>query len=223
MTEKMEIKAILETLKKSQKGIRKTNLNREAKDNKSYSPYQTLISCLISLRVKDEISEKISQDLFAVADTPEKMLALPDKELERIIFKSGYYRNKTKAIKKSSEQILRDYGGKVPDIKEELLKLYGVGPKTANIVLCFAYDKTVIPVDVNVHRVSNRLGWVKTGKNKFEDSEKELEKILPKNYWREINGLFILHGKQVCVPISPRCSICAVSHLCPKVGVNKSR
>lgn len=215
------IEKILEILKKSQKDMRKTNLNREAKDNKAYTPYQTLISCLISLRVKDEVTEKISNELFSIADTPEKILKLSNEELERILFSSGYYKNKAKAIKKASEQVLTEFNGIVPDTEEELLKLYGVGRKTANIVLCFAYDKVVIPVDVNVHRIANRLGLVKT-KN-FEETEKELEKILPKEYWREINGIFLLHGKNICVPISPKCSICPINNLCKKVAVEKSR
>jgi len=223
MSTKEEISKVLEIIRKSQKGIRKTNLNREAKDNKNYDAYQTLISCLISLRVKDEVSEKISKKLFDVAKEPHEMLKIPLKELEKIIYQSGFYKNKAKAIRKSTEMIIENHNGVVPDTKEKLLELYGVGPKTANIVLCFAYDKNVIPVDVNVHRICNRLGWVKTGKNKFEETEKELEKILPSKYWKEINGLFILHGKRICVPISPWCSKCPVNGLCKKIGVEKIR
>lgn len=202
---------------------RRTNLNRESKDTQNYTPFQTLISCLLSLRVKDETTEKISAELFKVAKTPKEILKLPTKRLEKIIFSSGYYRNKAKTLKRVSEQIINNFNGEVPNDKEKLLSLYGVGPKTANIVLCFSFGKEVIPVDVNVHRVSNRLGWVKTGKFNFEDSEKALEKILPRKYWREINGLFILHGKNVCVPISPKCSICPIRKYCKRVGVIRSR
>lgn len=223
MAIKQQISKILQILKKSQEGIRKTNLNREAKEEGNYTPFQTLISCLISLRVKDEASERISKELFRIAKTPEQMLSLPQERLEKIIFSSGYYKNKAKAIRKASEQIINEYKGKVPESKEELLKLYGVGPKTANIVLAFSFNQQVIPVDTNVHRVSNRLGWVKTGKFAFEKTEKQLEKILPKGYWREINGIFILHGKKICVPISPFCSICPIRAYCKRIGVKKSR
>ena len=216
-----QISQTLELLKKTQHGIRKTTLNREAKENKNFTPFQTLISCLLSLRAKDETTEKISQELFKIAETPQKILKLPQKKLEKIIYSSGYYKNKAKAIKRTSQQILEDYGGNVPNSKEELMKLYGVGPKTANIVLCFAFGEVVIPVDTNVHRVANRLSWVKT--KKFEETEVELMKILPKRYWRDLNGIFILHGKKICVPISPRCSICPIRKYCKRIGVKKSR
>jgi len=216
-----QISKTIELLKKTQHGIRKTTLNREAKENKNFTPFQTLISCLLSLRTKDETTEKISQELFKIADTPEKILKLPQKKLEKTIYSSGYYKNKAKAIRQASMQILKDYGGNVPNTKEELLKIYGVGPKTANIVLCFAFGKIVIPVDTNVHRVANRLDWVRT--KKFEETEEELMKILPKHYWRDLNGIFILHGKNICVPISPRYSICPIREYCKRVGIQKSR
>lgn len=180
-----------------------------------------MISCIISLRVKDETTEKIVKKLFSVADTPKEFIKIPLKKLEKLIYSSGYYKNKAKVIKKLSKTIIEKYHGKVPDTEEELLSLYGVGRKTANIVLSFAYGKNVITVDTNVHRVSNRLGWVKT--NTFEKTEKELEKIIPKGYWREINGMFILFGKSICVPISPKCSICPISKYCPRIGVIRSR
>ncbi len=223
MVSKKQVIQVLEILKKLQKGIRKTNLNREAKEEGNYTPYQTLISCLLSLRVKDETTEKISNSLFKVARTPEEMLNIPRKKLEKIIFSSGYYRVKAKTIREITKTILEKYHGKVPDTKEELLKLKGVGPKTANIVLAFAFNKIVIPVDTNVHRISNRLGWVKTKKFDFLSTEKELEKILPRKYWREINGIFILHGKTICLPVSPLCSKCPIRIYCNRIGVANSR
>lgn len=222
MAEKEIIKAI-EALKKFQKGVRKTTLNREGRETKNFSPYQTLISCLLSLRAKDETTERISKDLFKIAKTPQEILKIPKKKLEKILFSSGYYKNKAKAIRKASRQIIKEHNGIVPHTKDELLKLYGVGPKTANIVLAFSFNQHVIPVDTNVHRVSNRLGWVKTKKFAFEDTEKALEKILPKKYWREINGIFILHGKKICVPISPFCSKCPIREYCRRIGVKTSR
>ena len=113
------------------------------------------------------------------------------------------------------------FASKVPNNKENLLSIKGIGPKTANIVLCFAYGKQVIPVDTHVHRIPNRLGWVKT--KKPEETEEELMNILPKKYWRETNTILILHGKNICKPISPLCSICVVNKYCKRVGVAKSR
>jgi endonuclease III len=223
MENQKQISKILEVLKKFQEGTRKTTLNRESKESKRYSPYQTLISCLLSLRAKDEVTEVISEELFKVAKTPEEMLKIPEKKLKEIIFSSGHYNKKAEAIRHVSKDLIERFNSKVPQTSEELLSIKHIGPKTANIVLAFSFGKNVIPVDTNVHRVSNRLGWVKTGKFAFEKTEKELEKILPKEYWREINGIFILHGKKVCVPISPKCSICPLKSICPRIGVEKSR
>ena len=184
-------------------------------------PFKILISCLLSLRTKDQTTESVSEKLFKIADTPEKILALPITKLEKIIFSSGHYKKKAQTLKHVSREILSRFNNKVPDTREELLSIKGIGPKTANIVLCFAYDQTVIPVDVNVHRVANRLGWAST--KLAEKTEKELEKILPRKYWKEINGIFILHGKSICVPISPKCSECPIRCLCPQIGVTRSR
>lgn len=218
---KKNIERVLLLIKKSQEGLRKTTLNREAKDQKNFTSYQTLVSCILSLRAKDEITEKISSELFKIADTPEKMISLSNEKLEKIIFSSGYYKNKTKALKKLSEQIIHNYNGKVPESEEELLGLYGVGRKTANIVRCFSFDQNVIPIDTHCHRIPNRLGWIKT-KNP-EETEKELMKIIPKELWREVNGIFVLFGKTICLPISPLCSQCPVRDYCERRGVGKSR
>ena len=183
--------------------------------------FKILISCLLSLRTRDENTEKVTKKLFAVASTPEEILALPTKKLEKLIFSSGYYKNKAKTLKHVSQVILEKYKGKVPSEKEKLLSIKGIGPKTANVVLNFAYNQLVIPVDVNVHRISNRLGFVEA--KTPEKTEQKLEKILQKKYWREINAIFILHGRKLCVPVSPRCSICPVKELCLKIGVLKSR
>ena len=116
---------------------------------------------------------------------------------------------------------MKRFNGKVPNDKEKLLSIKGIGPKTANIVLCFAYDKKVLPIDTHCHRLPNRLGWVKT--KTPEQTEKELEKILPKKYWKEFNAIFVLFGKEICQPISPWCSKCPVNELCPRIGVSKRR
>jgi endonuclease-3 len=216
--ENKNISTIMNLLIKHFNYTDRTTLNRM---REKPDPFKILISCLLSLRTKDNTTESVSDKLFKVADTPEKILAIPIKKLEKIIFSSGHYKKKARTLKHVSKEILKRFNNKVPNNKEQLLSIKGVGPKTANIVLCFAFDRTVIPVDVNVHRVANRLGWANT--NLAEKTEKELERILPKKYWKEINGIFILHGKNICVPISPKCSICPVGKYCPRIGVIKSR
>ncbi len=219
------IEPIMQTLTEHFNYTERTTLNsmrNEKTDNFGNSThFKILIACLLSLRARDENTEKVSKQLFNVASTPEEIAKMPTKKLEKLIFSSGHYHKKAQTLKHVSQVLLKKYNGNVPDKKEELLSIKGIGPKTANIVLCFAYNQTVIPVDVNVHRIANRLGWVET--KTPEVTEKELEKILPIKYWKEINGLFILHGKNICVPISPKCSICPISKLCPKIGVEKSR
>ena len=131
--------------------------------------------------------------------------------------RTGIPKNKATTLKHVSSVILERFNGKVPDNKEQLLSIKGIGPKTANVVLCFAFDKNVIPVDVNVHRIANRLGWV--NEKTPEKTEIALEKVLNKKYWKEINGLFILHGRKVCIPRKPKCSVCVIERYCEKVGV----
>jgi len=221
MVQKKEIKKVLETLKEFQKGERKTTLNREAKEEKNFTPYQTLISCLLSLRAKDEVTEVISKNLFKVAKTPETMLKIPISKLKKIIFKSGHYNKKAEAIRHVSKELIKKHDGKVPSNFQDLISIKHIGPKTANIVLCFSFNKCVIPVDTHVHRIPNRLGWIKT-KNP-EKTEKELERIVPKKYWTDMNGIFVLFGKTICIPISPKCSECPIRQYCKRIGVKTSR
>lgn len=214
------IDIIMSTLEKTYQVKERTTLNRMRKEE-GKDPFKILISCLISLRTKDENTEKVIAKLFPIASTPEQILALSTQELETLIFSSGHYHKKAMILKSVSKEILERFNGKVPDTEEELLSIKHIGRKTCNIVLNFAFDKIVIPVDVNVHRIANRLGWVKT-KN-ADKTEEQLTKILDKKYWKEINALFILHGKSICVPISPFCTQCPISKYCPKVSVEKIR
>ncbi|MFH1364986.1 MAG: endonuclease III [archaeon] len=183
--------------------------------------FKILISCLLSLRTQDSNTEKASSKLFSVADTPKSISKMPQKKLERLIFSSGHYKKKARTLKEVSKIILKKYKGKVPDKKEELLSIKGIGPKTANIVLSFAYGQQVLPIDTHCHKIPNRIGWVKT-KNP-EQTEKKLEKILPKKYWKEFNSIFVLFGKTICKPISPLCSQCPIEKFCDKNGVGKRR
>ncbi|MBU0467305.1 MAG: endonuclease III [Nanoarchaeota archaeon] len=189
--------------------------------SKIKNPYKTLISCLLSLRTQDKNTAKASKSLFKIADTPEKISKLPIKKLEKLVYSSGHYKKKSRTIKEVSKILIEKHNSKVPNTKPELLAIKGIGPKTANIVLSFAYGQNVIAVDTHVHRIPNRLGLVKT--KTPEQTEPELGKLFPKKYWREINTTFILFGKNICLPISPKCSQCPLNSLCPKVGVGKRR
>ena len=221
--ENSNIPLIMQTLSNHFNQADRTTLNsmREKNSNEKPDAFKILIACLLSLRSRDETTEKISKQLFQIADTPEKIINLPTPQLEKIIFSTGHYKKKAQILKHVSNEIKTKFNNQVPDTKDKLLSIKGIGPKTANIVLAFAYNQIVIPVDVNVHRVANRLGIVQT--KQPEKTEKELEKILPKEFWRDINEIFILHGRNICMPISPKCSICPVQNYCQKVGVIKTR
>ena len=199
--------------------VHKTALNKMR--GKKPDPYKILISCLISLRTRDENTQKISQELFKFAKTPKEIINMPTKRLEKLIFSSGHYKKKTQTLKSVSKELIKRFNQNVPDTREELLSIKGIGPKTANIVLAFAYGKEVIPVDVNVHRIVNRLGWMKT--KTAEKTEKEIHKIMPRKYWAETNSVLIQFGREICLPISPWCSICPVKKYCPRIGVKRSR
>ncbi len=205
-------------LAKKYNAIDKTTLNRmRTKPN----AYKILISCLLSLRAKDETTEKISKELYKIIETPQDMLKIPTKKLEKIIFSTGHYRKKAESLKHVSKELIEKFNSKVPKTREELMSIKGIGPKTANIVLAFAFGKPVIAVDVHVHVCANRLGWIKT-KN-AEDSEWELYKVIPKKYWLDLNAILVQFGREICDTRSPKCSICPVRHLCPRIGVTRSR
>ena len=185
------------------------------------TPFQILISTIISLRTKDEVTAEASERLFKLADNPYDMLKLSEEEIAKAIYPAGFYRNKAKTIKKISQILIEKYNGQVPDTIEELLKLPGVGRKTANLVLALSFNKPAICVDVHVHRITNRLGFVKT--KTPEETEQELMKKVPKKYWNKINDLLVAFGQTICKPVSPFCSKCPVSQYCEKVGVYRHR
>jgi endonuclease III len=203
---------------------KKYNSNTETTLNRMRqrpNPFKILISCLLSLRTRDENTEKASKRLFAVADTPEKIIKLPIKRLEKLIFSSGHYKKKSLVLKHVSGVLINEFNSIVPSTKEELLSIKGIGPKTANIVLAFAFGQEVLPIDIHCHRIPNRLGWVKT--KTPEETESVLEKILPKKYWREFNATFVQFGRETCQPVSPKCSECLILKYCKRVGVIRSR
>ena len=212
-----EIQKVMYILEKHFDYHERTTLNKM----RNKDPYKILIACLLSLRAKDETTSRISKNLFKIADTPKKIIKIPVKKLEKIIFSTGHYRKKAMILKHVSKELINKFHGKVPKTKEELLSIKHIGPKTANIVLNFAFNQIVIPVDTHCHRIPNRLGWVKT--KTAEKTEKELEKIIPKKYWKEFNGIFVLFGRTICVPISPFCSKCPIRKYCKRINVKKSR
>ncbi len=184
-------------------------------------PYLVLISCLLSLRTKDTVSFPASQRLFERAKTPAQMLKLPVATIEKLIYPTGFYRRKARLLHEVSKDLLARFDGKVPATEAELLSIKGVGRKTANLVLGVAFNIPAICVDTHVHRVSNRLGLVKT--KTTDQTEIELKKILPPQYWIQFNHLLVMWGQNICVPISPFCSKCAIADLCPRVGVTRRR
>ncbi len=216
-----KIPEIMKILSKKYSDKEVTTLNRMRSDESRDSAFRILISCLLSLRARDENTEKVSKALFEIVNTPEKIVAIPDKKLEKIIFSSGHYKKKTKTIKYVSKILIEKYNSKVPDTYEELISIKGIGPKTANIVLAFAFNKIVLPIDTHCHRIPNRLGWVKT--QTPLQTEKELAKILPKKYWKEFNAIFVQFGRDICQPVSPWCSKCPIEKYCDKIGVKRSR
>jgi endonuclease-3 len=185
------------------------------------SPYEILISCLLSLRARDEMTDVVSEELFKIANTPKKIVAMSDEELKKIIFRTGHFNKKCEALKHVSKQLIERFNSKVPKTYDELISIKHIGPKTANIVLAFAFGQLVLPIDIHCHRIPNRLGWIKTKTPK--ETEKILNKVLPKKYWREFNSAFVQFGRETCLPVSPWCSKCPVEKYCNKVGVGKSR
>jgi endonuclease III len=218
MKKEEKIKLAMENLAEYFDYKEKTTLNRM---RKKPDPYKVLIACLLSLRARDENTEKVSKQLFKIADTPQKMIKLSIPKLEKIVFSSGHYKKKARSIKHVSQIIIKKHKGKVPNKKEDLLAIKGIGPKTANIVLAFAYGQEVLPIDTHCHRIPNRLGWMRT--KTPEETEKELEKILPRRYWGEFNAIFVLFGQTLCQPVSPWCSKCPIRKYCDKKGVIRSR
>ncbi|HYR40579.1 MAG TPA: endonuclease III [Methylomirabilota bacterium] len=184
-------------------------------------PFRVLIACLLSLRTKDETTGPAAARLFALADTPEAMRQLPAKRIERAIFPVGFYRTKARVLLGVCRDLLERFAGQVPDDIDRLLTLKGVGRKTANLVVTQGFNKPGICVDIHVHRISNRLGYVKT-KNPTE-TETALRAQLPRRYWIGYNDLLVSFGQNICHPVSPRCSECPVRPRCARVGVTRSR
>ena len=213
----IEIEKVVQILK--ERYYDKTSALMDVSNSKD--PYKVLISCILSLRTKDEVTAKATKRLFDRAKTPEEMVRLKKEEIEAAIYPVGFYHRKAEQIREISRVLIERYNSRVPDELDELLKLKGVGRKTANIVITMGYNKPGVAVDTHVHRISNRLGLVAT--KTPNQTEFVLREVLPQQYWIIFNDLLVMHGQTICTPISPKCSICPIWEYCKRVGVTRSR
>jgi len=185
------------------------------------TPWGVLVSTIISLRTKDAVTLKASLSLLASAPTPRDLLSLGEEKVAGLIYPAGFYRTKAKNMLEIAHILINNYQGKVPPDKETLLSFPGVGLKTANLVLGVGFGIPALCVDIHVHRIANRRGWISS--EKPDQSEKLLSRILPEKWWIPVNRLLVSFGQIICTPVSPHCSTCAVAEDCPKVGVHRFR
>ncbi|MEM4268256.1 MAG: endonuclease III [Candidatus Woesearchaeota archaeon] len=181
------------------------------------SPFYILISTVLSQRNRDSVTLKVVKKFFSKYRSIRDVANADLKQMSTIIKQSGFYKTKARRIRDIARILIRDYKGKIPQNISDLLSLPGVGRKTANCVLVYAYRKPAIPVDTHVHRISNRLGWVRT--KTPEETEHALKSIIKKDFWSIINEVFVIHGQNICLPRRPRCNICPIAEYCKKVGV----
>ena len=214
-----EIHAALRILRREVRQWQEPVVGVVAKESRD--PFRILIACVLSLRTKDRTTAEASQRLFALASDPASMLKLPLPEIQGAIYPVGFFRTKAKQIHAMCARILEVYGGRVPDSIDDLLTLPGVGRKTANLVVTVGYRKPGICVDIHVHRISNRWGYIQT--KTPDQSEKALCQKLPSQYWITLNDLLVPFGQNICQPVSPHCSRCKLTKYCDRVGVTRSR
>jgi endonuclease III len=189
--------------------------------SKGSTPFEILVSTLLSLRTKDEVTLGAASRLFAKARTPDELLALSSENIEKLIYPVGFYHTKAERLLSISQIILEKYDGRVPDDMDQLLALPGVGRKTANLVLSEGFGQQAVCVDTHVHRISNRIGYVDTPTP--EKTEFALREKLPRKYWNDYNEMLVALGQTICKPVSPFCSRCPATRICPKNGVTRSR
>ena len=185
------------------------------------TPFAVLVSTMISLRTKDDVTAAASGRLLERAPDARRLSLMRESDIARLIFPAGFYRTKARHLRETAALLLERHDGRVPQSMDELLELPGVGRKTANLVRNLGYGLPGICVDTHVHRISNRLGWVRTASP--EHTEKALEKVLPRRYWIEVNELLVGFGQRLCTPLSPKCSACPIRGWCPRIGVGRSR
>lgn len=213
------IPAVMRRLAKAIDGLDEPAVEKIAQDQKE-DAFQVLIATMLSAQTKDAVTAAASERLFRVARTPRTMLKLPVKQIEKLIYPVSFYRNKAVHVKRTCEQIMTRFGGRVPDTMEELLTLPGVGRKTANLVLILAHrSASNICVDTHVHRISNRLGWAAT--RTPDQTEHALYAAAQRKWWPVINLYLVTWGQNVCRPVYPLCTRCVIADLCPRIGVEK--
>jgi endonuclease-3 len=217
----MDNKTLAKMLSRIRKAVKSFRSPAVTQISLANDPFRVLVSCLLSLRTRDEVTEAASRRLFALADTPETLLLIDQKAIEEAIYPAAFFRNKAASLLDICRHLIAHHEGRVPDTIEELLDLKGVGRKTANLTVVLGHQGMGICVDIHVHRICNRLGYVKT--KSPDETEMVLRKQLPKRYWREINDLLVAFGQNVCKPVSPFCSHCTVAEYCAKTGVDRSR
>ena len=208
------MKSILQGMIKTMNAVKPPRMTalQELHEAETGGPFSILIGTILSARTKDENTAKVVKKLFAKYKSSKELSNAKLKDVEKLIRSIGFYHVKAKRIIDVAKIINSKYKGKVPSSLDELIQLPGVGRKTANCVLVYAYDKPAIPVDVHVHRISNRLGLVDT--KTPEDTELELMKKIPKKYWLKINDTFVMYGQNICKPITPQCTVCKIKKCC---------
>ena len=212
---------VSEVLAKVKKAVRGCRIPSVTVISQKNDPFAVLVSCIISLRTRDEVTDPASARLLKLAKTPAQLMKLSNAKLEQAIYPAAFFRNKSQSLKKLCKDLVDNYEGRVPDKLEELLKLKGVGRKTANLTLILGYNKPGICVDIHVHRISNRWGYVKT--KSPNETEMALRDKLPKCYWKGYNDLLVTFGQNICKPVSPFCGSCPIAEICPKIDVSKYR
>ena len=209
-----QMKKILHGMMETMNSVKPPRMTalRELREAEMGSPLSILIGTILSARTRDENTSAVVKNLFSKYKSARSLAQAKLSDVEKIIKSTGFYHVKAKRIIEVASLIDSRYSGKVPDTLEELLKLPGVGRKTANCVLVYAFEKPAIPVDTHVHRISNRLGLVQT--KTPEETELELMKKIPKKYWLKINDMFVMYGQNICKPISPMCNVCLIRKEC---------
>jgi endonuclease-3 len=185
-------------------------------NERKVSPFRTLIGTILSARSRDEMTDVITERLFHRFGTPKALANADRRTVEKILQPIGFYRTKASYVMETAAMVVKS-GGRIPRTIEGLMEYPGVGRKVANCVLVYAFGQQAIPVDTHVHRVSNRMGWIKT--KTPEETERRLVELVPKRLWPVINEALVAHGKAVCKPIGPTCDVCPISKHCARVGV----
>jgi endonuclease-3 len=222
MRKKTDWDAIFLSLEKWRKELGKQDPSvTTVAENYRRDPWAVLVSTILSLRTKDEVTLAASKQLLEKAGSPAQLNAMKEETVAKLAYPAGFYRNKASSLKKIACILLEQYGGNVPSSMDTLLALPGVGRKTANLVLTEAFDLDGLCVDIHVHRISNRCGWLSC-KNP-DETELILREILPKKYWKRINYLLVLYGQKLCRPVSPFCSCCVIKKHCLRNNVDRSR